>query len=934
MEFRLLGSIEAHAGETPIDVGHARQRGVLAALLVDAGEVVRADQLVERVWGARPPQRAQSTLYSYLSRLRRALTTGSGQPLLRRRSGGYLLAIDRLAVDLHLFRHLCAQARSASDDDAASAMLGEALGLWRGTAFADLDTPYFNLQRDATDQERLAAELDRCDIRLRLGHHGELLAELLTRAEAYPLDERATGQFMLALFRSGRVADALAHYRLTRRRLSEELGSDPSMALQQLHERIIAGDPVLNAAGAPAPRARLLVEAPRQLPAPPAVFVGRAWEMAELDRVADTGDVLGIAVIGGTGGIGKTSLALHWAHRNIDRFPAGQLYVDLRGFDPAGNPVPASVALHGFLEALGVAPTEIPADLPSRTALYRSLVAGRRMLVLLDNANSTAQVEPLLPGSPDCMVLVTGRRQFAGLVTAFGARPLALDALPRSEGQELLVHHLGWHRAAREPEAAAALVAHCAGLPLATSIVAARARIQSGLPLAVLAEELGDRSARLDALDADDLNADLRAVFSSSYQALDPDLARMFGLLGDAPGPDISLSAVAELTGQSAARTRVALRRLTAAYLLQEHVAGRYRMHDLVHLYAAERCAHDQPAAVVGSARQRLASFYTGIALAADRLLSPQRTAITMDPARARPSGAPTDAAAAMAWFEAEHRCLLALHREVVEHGRHAEAWQLAWSLDTFQWRRGYLHERVAMLQAAIAATETLANRAALALNHRLLGRAYVPLGQHARALHHLRQATAGYEEAGDADGQAQTQLNLALAWEHVGDYRQALTHAAANLRIRAALGNPAREAEALNALGWYHARVQDYEEAARYCHRALALCREQGYREGEAYTSDSLGYIAYHSGRPAPALRHYLDALRLRRELGDTYEEADTLVHLGDVYRAVGRTADALSAWREALALYEEQHRARQAASVLDKLVEVRAGRVHEETA
>ncbi|MFG2041397.1 BTAD domain-containing putative transcriptional regulator [Dactylosporangium sp. NPDC048998] len=926
MEFRLLGSIEAHTGGTAIDVGHARQRGVLAALLVDAGEVVRADQLIERVWGASSPQRAQSTLHSYLSRLRRTLTIQSGEPLLHRRSGGYLLAIDRLAVDLHRFRHLCAQARSTPDDNTASGMLGLALGLWRGNAFADLDTPYFNLQRDAADQERLAAELDRCDIRLRLAHHGELLAELLTRTEAHPLDERAAGQFMLALFRSGRAADALAHYRLTRRRLNEELGSDPGVALQQLHERMIAGDPALDAPGAPVPRARLLVETPRRLPAPPAVFIGRAREMAELDRVAGTGDVMGVAAIGGTGGIGKTWLALHWAHRNVDRFPAGQLYVDLRGFDPAGDPVPASVALQGFLEALGVAPAEIPADLPGRTALYRSLVAARRMLILLDNARSTAQVEPLLPGSPSCMVLITGRRQLAGLVTAFGAQPLALDALLSSEGRELLVRHLGRRRAAREPEATAALVAHCAGLPLATSIVAARARIQSGLPLAVLAEELGDRSGRLDALDADDLNANLRAVFSSSYQALEPDLARMFRLLGDAPGPDIGLSAAAELTGQSAARTRVALRRLAAAYLLQEHAPGRYRMHDLVHLYAAERCAHDQPAAVVELARRRLAAFYTGTALAADRLLSPQRTPIATGAARVRTSGAPTDAAAAMAWFEAEHRCLLARHREAVERGQHAEVWRLAWALDTFHWRRGYLHERVAMLEAAIAATGALPDPAALALNHRLLGRAYVPLGQHHRALHHLRRAMTGYEEVGDADGQAQTQLNLALAWEHVGDHRQALAHAAANLRIRSALGNPAREAEAYNAVGWYHARIQDYEEAARYCHRALALCRELGFREGEAYTSDSLGYVAHHSGRPVSALQHYLDALKLRRELGDTYEEADTLAHLGDVYCALGRTAEAVDAWRAALALYEAQHRPRHAASVVSKLLD--AGR------
>ncbi len=928
----MLGSIEAFTGATTIDVGHARQRGVLAALLVDAGDVVRTDQLVERVWGTRPPQRAQPTLYSYLSRLRRVLTSPSGAPLLHRRAGGYQLAVDRSAVDLHRFRDLCARARSTSDDEAAADLLGAALDLWRGNAFADLDTPFFNLQRHAAAQERLAAKLDRCDVRLRLGHHGELLAELLTRAEAHPLDERAAGQYMLALFRSGRAGDALAQYRLTRRRLKEELGADPGAALQQLHERMIAADPALHATGPPAAPPAPPVATARQLPAPPAVLIGRARELADLDRVAGTGgaagEAMGIAAIGGTGGIGKTWLALHWAHRNLDRFPDGQLYVDLRGFDAAGAPVPASAALHGFLEALRVAPGEIPADLPGRTALYRSLVAGRRMLILLDNAHSTAQVEPLLPGSASCMVLITGRRQLTGLVTAFGAQPVTLHALPSTEGLELLVHHLGGRRAAREPEAASALVTHCAGLPLATSIVAARARVQPDLPLAVLADELGDRSARLDALDTDDLNANLRAVFSSSYRALDPDLALLFGLLGDAPGPDVGLPAAAELTGWPAARTRVALRRLVAAYLLQEHTPGRYRMHDLVRLYAAERCAHEQPAAVVDAARQRLSAWCTATAVAADRLLSPQRTPITTGPPPPAVSAVPVaDAAAAMAWFEAEHRCLLALHRDAVEHGRHAEAWWLAWALDTFHWRRGRLHERAAMLEATVPATAALRDPATAALNHRLLGRAYVPLGRHDRALHHLRQAMRGYEAAGDPGGQAQTELNLALAWEHTGEHRQALTHAQRSLRLRAALGNPAREAEALNAVGWYHARIGNHEEAAEYCRRALTLCRELGFLEGEAYTSDSLGYVAHHSGRLADAAGHYADALRLRRELGDTYEEADTLAHLGDVYRAQGRTGDAADAWRAALALYEAQHRSRDAATVAGKLLDT-AGR------
>ncbi|MET7422959.1 BTAD domain-containing putative transcriptional regulator [Dactylosporangium sp. NPDC005555] len=953
MKFRLLGGVEAIDGVAPLDVGPARQRGVLAALMVDAGRVVPTEDLVERVWGAARPRRARPTLYSYLSRLRGVLGAGAA---LRRRAGGYLLAAEPEAVDLHRFRLLCARARTAPGDEAAAGLFGEALELWRGTAFGDLDTPYFNLQREAADRDRHAAALDHGDVLLRLGRHGALLGELFARAEAHPLDERVTGQLMLALYRGGRSADALARYRLTWERLREDVGGEPGAPLRRLHRRILAGDPTLAdigtgdptlagagtggltpadigtgdptlagagtgdpalagpghpdpvAAGGPGPAAGGGPwQVPRQLPAPPAVFVGRQRELAEVDRVAAAGAAMAVVTIGGTGGIGKTTLALHWAHRDIARFPDGQLYVDLRGFDPADDPVPASVALRGFLEALGVAPSEIPADLAGRSALYRSVVAGRRMLVLLDNARTSAQVEPLLPGSPACTVLVTGRRQLAGLVTSAGARPLTLEALPSAEGRELLVHHLGTSRAAQEPEAAAALVAHCAGLPLATSIIAARARIQSGLTLAALAEELDDRSARLDALDAGDLNADLRAVFAASYRALEPPLAAAFGLLGAAPGPDIGLGAAAELIGQPAGRTRAALRRLTAAYLLQEHTPGRFHMHDLVHLYAAECCAADQPDGTARLARARLATHYTDDAIAADRVLAPQRTPIVASP------GAPVKDA--MAWFAAEHDCLLAIQRAAAEDGLHAEVWRLAWALDTYQWRRALLAERVAMLETALPATG--AHPGAAALNHRLLGRAYVPLGRHDRALHHLHLAVAGYETAADPDGQAQTQLNLALAWEHAGDDRQALTHAEANLRIRATLAGPAREAEALNAVGWYHARVGQHEDADGYCRRALAICRAHGFLETEAYTRDSLGYIARHRGRPAEALRHYGGALELRRMLGDTYEEGDTLTHLGEVYVALGRPKDAATAWLAALALFESQGRTREAAAV-----------------
>ncbi|MGW7517954.1 AfsR/SARP family transcriptional regulator [Streptomyces sp. NPDC054796] len=1023
VEFVVFGHVEARIDGEPVDLGHVRQRCVLAALLADVNRPVPVGRLVDRVWGDRPPRRPQGTLYSYLSRLRQALAPAADEARLARRHGGYLVEADPTSVDLHRFRHLVGAARAADEVAEAAALFERALGLWRGDAFAALDTPWFHSLRETARGERFAAELDLGEARLRLGQHAGLVAELPARVRAHPLDERLAAQFMLALYRGGRPAEALAHYQRVRERLAEELGTDPSPALRTLHQRILTNDPALDPPGTPGtpvppdsltPRAgqaaeepgehgeseepgaedregvRVGAEAgaaerggtdtspgateapvpptvpvavPRQLPPPMPLFVGRAPRLAELDKALGgegaSGGAMPLAVVGGTGGIGKTWLAVHWAHQNAAAFPDGQLYADLRGFAVAAEPVPPEDVLLSFLHALGVAAAAVPVDLPSRAALFRSLAAGKRMLIVLDNARDTGQVLPLLPGTAASTVLVTSRNQLTGLITAHGARAVPLDTLTEAEARELLVRYIGAERAAAEPGAVAALTDHCAGLPLAVSLVAARATTHPDFPLAVLAGELRSRSARLDALDAHDFTADLRAVFSTSYRALQPSAARVFGLLGQAPGPDIGLAAATALTGLTAASTRSLLRGLEAAHLLQEHAPGRYRMHELVRLYASERGEHDLTRPDREAALARLVSCYADTAHAADRLLSPQRTPIDRTPIdRTPPAVLPApqplaDAAAAMAWFETEHACLLDIHRFAVERGRaqrrpsegpegtegsghgpgrpspepdgsdgwYGNAWRLAWSLDTFEWRRGRHNDRVTVLGATLATPDALGDPADRALAHRLLGRAHVPLGQHTEALDQLHRALALYAAAHDASGQAQTNLNLALAWEHRGDDRRALSHAVANLRIRRVLDEPLREAEALNAVGWYLARLGRHGYARYYCEQALALCRGLGYREGEAFTQDSLGYLAHRSGAHAQALEHYQQALALRRELGDTYEEADALACLGDVHHAMGHAAPARDAWQQALTLYRAQHRPLQASRLEGEL-------------
>lgn len=654
---------------------------------------------------------------------------------------------------------------------------------------------------------------------------------------------------------------------------------------------------------------------PRQLPAAPRLFTGRARELTRLTDALHTGAGPGatvvISAIGGTGGIGKTALAVHWAHQNVERFPAGQLYVNLRGFDPSSTPMPPAVAVRGFLDTLGVEPGAIPADLDTQAALYRSLVAGTRMLIVLDNARDTAQVVPLLPGSATCTVLVTSRKHLGGLVTGHGAMPLDLDALDEAEARELLIRHVGHDRVAAESMAVAELLACCAGLPLALGIVAGRATAHPEFPLSVLADEIREVSERLDALNAGELSVDLRAAFSSSYQALDTEASEVFRLLGLVPGPDISLPAVASLAAQSVARIRALLRDLEAAYLVQQHVPGRYRMHDLIRLYAAERAQDDSPDRR-NAALQRVVDFYLHTAYAGDRLLDlkrPAPIALGQPVAKCVPH-ALKDPAAALAWFDIEHPCLLATQKLAARQGWYASTWQLAWTLSSFQFRRGHLHDFVAVWRVGLAAVSRLDAPATRCLAHRLLGQACTFARLSAEAIDNLQQALTLAEQIGDACEQAHTHRALAWAWEQQGDDQQALIHASDALCLYEALDNAVWEARALKLVGWLYARLDRYQDARIYCENALALIRQHHHREGEADTLDSLGYIAHHTGEYADAIDYYHQALILFRDLGSTYDEANVLSRLGEVHIALGQHGEAYDVWQQARDLYQAQHR------------------------
>ena len=976
-----------------VRVTAARQRTLLAALLVRANQMVPVDELAELIWDGAPPAGAARTVRSYMTRLRRTAGPAVAQRIATL-DPGYRLRIAEDELDALEFDALCKNADiglRAADWDGALAAADRALGLWRGTPLADAASQLLREQVvPRFEQLRLQALENRAEARLRLGQHEQFVPELKDLTSQHPLRERFHSQLMLALARCGRQAEALEAYRTARRILVTELGIEPGAELRELHQTILAGDVALAApqppaAGSPqnppAPPAQpppTLPErdrprvVPRQLPAEAGHFTGRVRELrtlaALLDRAEPDGGAVVISAIGGTAGIGKTALAVHWGHLVAARFPDGQLYVNLRGYDTQ-EPLSATDALAGFLRALGVDGRDIPPQEAERAALYRSLLSGRRMLVVLDNARGAHQVRPLIPGTAGCVALVTSRDSLAGLAARDGAVRLELDALALGEATELLGRLLG-PRSDAAPAVLAELAERCCRLPLALRLAAQLAAARPAVPLRVLAAELADLQCRLDALDADgDEGAAVRGVLSWSYRNLDADTAQVFRLAALHPGTDFDAHAVAALAGLTCEQADQLLGRLARAHLLHTTAPApvRYGMHDLLRAYGRERTFAEDGDQNREAALTGLLDYYLHTAAAAMTTLYP--TELRRRPALASPPDglvlAPVAApGSAREWLDAERANLIAVTAFAADHGWPTHAAALAATVERYFSFGYHLADASAIHGHARRAAQTSGDRKAeaTALSH--LGFIAWMQSRFGPAAELQQQALALFEAVGDRVGQARVLHRLTLVERALGDLDAAAAHAAQVLELcrqdgdllgqaRAlqslgitrlsagrtdeasehlrrslmlfdALGDLLGQSVSVKELGTIELRAGRLEAAADLFRRALSMCQETNNLAGQARALSQLGQIHLRQGRREQAAEHQRHALDLYRQVEDRYGEAETLGQLGLTYLRSGRRQEALTHLGDALLLARELGTRRLESETLNSLGEV----------
>jgi DNA-binding SARP family transcriptional activator/tetratricopeptide (TPR) repeat protein len=908
MEFRLLGPLEARERGRLVDLGTPRVRTLLAALLLQANRVVTIDELVDRMWGDDPPGNPRRTVQTNVARLRLAL---GGADVVQTRERGYLIEIDQWQLDLLRFRALVEQAHPAEDPVRRLRLLDQALALWRGEPLAGLTAE--SLARDEVPrlaEERLAAQEHLVEVRLALGQHVQLISELTALTARYPLRERLWGHLMLALYRSSRQADALRVYRTLARHLVEELGLDPSDELQRLHRGILAADPALALPAETPVVVRPSWTAQCQLPADVSDFVGRT---KILDRIEDLLGIGGMPVvtIAGLPGVGKTALGVRAAHRLRSRFPDGQWFVRLGG---ATSPRDPADVLAELLRTSGMDGADIPERLDARAAAYRARLADRRVLLVLDDATGADQLEPLMPGTSGCAVLITSRRSLAGLAARYPAHEIPLEVLSPADAQTLLTRILRVGRRRPYTEEVAELAGLCAQLPLALRI--AGANLASQPDAAAQRWIAGLRNGnRLGGLSI--AGAAVRSAFDQSYASLEPDPRHLFALLGLVPGPDVSAGAAAALLDTTEEVAEDRLDALVAANLIQRH-GDRYAFHDLLRLYAAERAAATDDA---DRAFDRLCSWYLATAEAAARLDGAAPVRLPRPDNQSERFAAPGPA---RAWLDTERANLVAAAVRAAERGPLAFAWHLPDALAGYFQRGQYLHEWEDAASAGLRAAEAAGYRLAEAAMHRSLGAALERRSGPRTAIRHYEAALARYRQEDAASAQADTLSSLAFCHFIAGDMATARTVIDRGVALVRQLGRTDLLGRALNVMcivrthsGALHEALRCATEAiaddrsprtallinrgevqrllGRYgpavadATEALAAARHGRVRRHEAQAHDILARIRLDSGHLDLARQHAERTLQLARQLTDAWCEAGALITIGDVYRLRG---------------------------------------------
>jgi tetratricopeptide (TPR) repeat protein len=899
MEFRALGPIELWSAGRRQDLGRARARSILAMLLLTPRVIVPVETLIDRVWDTRPPPKARDSLAVYVARLRASIRQAVGDSVqLVGRAHGYLLDVDPEAIDLHQFRRLRRQAdalAASGDYEPAAELLREADTLWRGQALAGIGGDWVARMRDALEEERRAAILERVGYELELGRHADLVGELRQLLVQYPSDETLVAHQMTAFYRSGRPADALSLYRETRLRLVEEQGTEPGAMLSELHQRILARDAGL--AVRPPGRRAARAAPPGTLPPETAEFVGRAEELGLL--TGEHGPIPGIAIIEGMPGVGKTALAVRAARLVGSDYPDGTLCLNLHSHDPGSPSLDPAEALHRLLQMMSVPAAQIPETIGQRTALWRAHLSRRRAVVILDDAAGPDQIGPLLPVASRCLILITTRRR---LPDFGGARSLTLDVLSADEAITLFRRIIGESRAVDADQIAAA-VERCGRLPLAIQLTAGRIA-RDGAP--GLTSELSPSPASLG--DPGAAAPEVTAAFDRSYRALEPDHQQLFRRLGISPCADFSLPTAAALDGSTFAEAEKALGALVDYHLVAQAPDGQFRFHDLIRGFAATRATRDDPEAEQRQAVSRLLDYYLHTADRADRVLHPLRHRAPV-PVSQLPAGGPAlgtqeDAAS---WLESEWRNILQAARYAGRHEWKRKCADLIDLLADFMEISAYWGDAATAHTLALQASRDIADPARIARASLALSAVRQQTGEHEAAIPLAEEAAAICRSLADRRGEAVALDQIGLAHQRTARSREALAYfEEARIAYRAA-ADPRGVADTVSHSGiacWHLGR---YPEANAHMREALSLYRDVGDRRGEAKVLNNLGRVHLYNGYHRDALDDYQQSLQIFREIGGAQNEAILHQNIGSVHRYKGSYEEALAAYRQALTIYRD---------------------------